>query len=121
MSNDTQAHDHVHDEAVHEHDAAADGELGQALDAEHQRNCDTVASASEDLHHRNLARMALLRENHGVEVSGLDLLNLKYEILIDELVGQDHLRRLLLGFHFQQAFAEHLSQLESGHEPPDQE
>lgn len=76
------------------------------------QNCDTVASAIEDLHHRNLARMTILQAAHHVEVNPHDLLAMKFEILLDLLVGENKLLKLQVGFTFQQQLAERLTALE---------
>lgn len=79
----------------------------------YQQNCQTVASAIEDLHHRNLARMTLLGTNHHVEINPHDLLAMKFEILLDLCVGDNALLKLQVGFTFQQQLADRLTALEA--------
>lgn len=79
----------------------------------YQRNCETVAAAIEDLHHRNLARMTILGENHHIQINPHDLLALKFDILLDLIVGENHLLKLQVGFTFQQQLAERLTALEA--------
>lgn len=74
-------------------------------------NCDTVAAAIEDMHHRNLATMTLLDANHGVTIDPYDLLSMKFELLLDLLTEGDVFKRLQVGFCFQQRLAEHLANL----------
>lgn len=90
---------------------------GLSDDEQHQwiyeRNCETVGAAIEDLHHRNLARMTLLGENHHVAINPHDLLAMKFEILLDLCVGDNKLLKLQVGFTFQQQLAERLTALEA--------
>jgi hypothetical protein len=75
----------------------------------YERNCLTVASAAEDLHNRNMAEMALISVNDGVEINAYELFDLKLELLVDHILGSDVLRRQLLNFQYQQKIAEYLA------------
>lgn len=76
-------------------------------------NLNVLRSAGEDLHHRNLARTALLKANQGLEVDGLDLLSIKLDIILDVLVDQDQTQRAYLGLVFQQKYQELLAKMEN--------
>ncbi len=99
--------DHIHPEVP------VDGDGHVTAEDLNKYNCGVLSSAIEDMHHQNLARMALLQTNAGITVAEADLLGIKFELLLDLLVEGNLLRRLQVGFAFQGQLAKHLRALEA--------
>lgn len=77
-----------------------------------KHNIMVLRAATEDVNHGNNARMALLRDNHGVEVTAAELISHKINFILSLMAGGDELVMRDLEFRYQQYLAERISEIE---------